>query len=145
MLTVQKKAIKWTGFLRRSNHSGHLIGVAELVDYNGITMPGLTLQIELKEHLTAVRCLYILSIMKLVKGQRKRIYQLEVAPKNKRTHNGKDAVIYGSHEHDGENVVAIDDVTCDNFPDAVAWFFKRTNIVPFQIENPLKDAELQLG
>ena len=142
MLSIHKSALKWTGFDARSNHIGHLIGVAELVDAGGLTLPGVTLQIELKEHLTAVRCLYLFSIMKLEKGQRKRLYQLEVSPKTKRTHNGKDAAIYGPHEHNGEDVIAVDDVSCDNFPKAVAWFFKRTNIAPFPIDNPLKDVEL---
>ena len=48
MINSPKQALRWSGLKPRSNHAGHLVGVAELVDVQGITMPGYTLQIEIK-------------------------------------------------------------------------------------------------
>ena len=138
MLQTPKSAIRWTSLTQRTNHAGHLIGVAELVDAQGITLPGLTLQIEVKAPIDCDRCLYLFSIMRLKNRQRRRAYQLEVAPLGKRTHNGTTA-IHGPHEHIEENEpIAIDhpDVRCDNWAGALAWFFKRTHITPFDILDP---------
>lgn len=138
MLQSQKSAIRWTGLQARSNHAGHLVGVAELTDAQGITLPGLTLQIEVKAPIDCDRCLYLFSIMRLKTRQRRRVYQLEVSPLGKRTHNGTQT-IHGPHEHIDENEpIAIDhpDVKCDNWPGALAWFFRRTHITPFEILDP---------
>ena len=140
MLDTPKQAIRWSGFTQRDNHAGHILGVAELVDAQGITMPGYTLQIEVKAAAEVNRCLYLFSIMHLHNKKRLRAYQLEVAPQNKRTHIGNPN-IYGPHEHVGEEdeptPVVSDDVNCDNWESVVRWFFTRVSVTPFPIENPL--------
>ncbi len=79
MLGTPKQALRWSGFKPSSNHAGHLVGVAELVDAGGVTLPGYTLQIEIKAPVVTARCLYLFSIMRLHQRQRLRAYQLEVA------------------------------------------------------------------
>lgn len=139
MIDTPKQAMRWSGFKPRSNHIGHLIGVAELVDSQGITIPGHTLQIEVKFPVDASRCLYLFSVMRLHKRTRQRVYQLEVAPRTKRTHNGPQP-IYGPHEHVGEDEgptpVADSSVDCENWRGALDWFFKRISLQPFQVEDP---------
>jgi len=138
MLHLPKTAIRWTGLIERSNHAGHLLGVAELVDGNGITLPGITLQIEVKAPAETDRCLYQFSIMQLRHRKRHRLYQLEVAPRSKRTHNGINP-IHGPHEHLGDDdpaVVTDETVKCDNWTGALHWFFLRTSIVPFEVKDP---------
>ncbi len=138
ILEMPKTAIRWTGLIKRTNHAGHLIGIAELVDSGGITLPGLTLQIEVKAPIDCERCLYQFSIMRLKNRQRRRFYQLEVAPLGKRTHNGA-TTLHGPHEHIEENEpIAIDhpDVRCENWAGALAWFFRRTHITHFDIPDP---------
>lgn len=73
MLQATKSVIRWSGLKPRHNHAGHLIGVAELVDSSGITMPGMTLQIEVKAPVDCERCLYLFSIMRLKNRQRRRL------------------------------------------------------------------------
>lgn len=145
MINTPKQAIGWSGFKQRHNHAGHVIGVAELVDAQGITLPGLTLQIEVKAAVEVDRCLYLLSIMQLIKKKRTRAYQLEVAPTSKRTHIGNPN-LYGPHEHVGDEdeptPVVSEDVTCDNWDGVLRWFFNRASIVPFHIENPNGKPEL---
>ncbi|APW37136.1 hypothetical protein RD110_07950 [Rhodoferax koreense] len=136
---MQKRSIRWSGFKARSNHAGHLIGVAEVADGHGITIPGVTVQIEIKAPVDASRCLYLFSLMQQVKGQRGVVYQLEVAPAEKRTHNGH-SPIYGPHEHVGREEeptpVTSSAVTCNNWKSSLAWFFLRVNVQAFPIEDP---------
>ena len=115
-----------------------LLDVAELVDASGVTLPGYTLQIEVKAPIEAERCLFLFSIMRLHLKRRHRVYQLEVAPRDKRTHNGA-TVIFGPHEHvmEAEPVAVADlEVGCHNWQGSLRWFFARTSIVPFDIEDP---------
>ena len=138
ILDQPKQAIRWTGWRPRSTHAGHLVGVAELVGTDGVTLPGYTLQVEIKAPVDANRCLYLFSIMRLHKKQRLRSYQLEVAPHNKRTHNGA-TPIYGPHEHiDDAEPTKVDEpsVRCDNWASALEWFFSRVSVQPFPIEDP---------
>lgn len=138
-LEVPKIVLNWSGLAARANHVGHLVGVGELAEAaTGITLPGLTLQVEVKAPRDVVRCLFLLTIFQLKGGVRQRAYQLEVAPSNKRTHNGAAGAIYGPHEHLGEDVTAIrhEDVDCDNWMGSLQWFFDRTGIDPFDIPDP---------
>ena len=115
-----------------------------MVDMQGITLPGCTLQIEVKAPVDADRCLYLFSIMRMVHTKRMRNYQLEVAPHSKLTHNIL-AKIYGPHEHyrsEEPTAVASMGVTCDNWTGSLAWFFNRVNVTPFDIENPNRHVEL---
>lgn len=144
MIDTPKQALRWSGFRPRSNHAGHLVGVAELVDAQGITLPGYTLQIEIKAPVDTARCLYLFSIMRLHQKQRLRVYQLEVAPRTKRTHNGPQP-LYGPHEHVGDaapTAVIDSGVECDNWPGALQWFFTRVAVQPFDIEDPHRHAQL---
>jgi hypothetical protein len=138
MLDQPKQAIRWTGWRARSNHAGHLVGVAELLGPDGVTLPGYTLQIEIKAPVDTNRCLFLFSIMRLHQKRRLRVYQLEVAPHNQRTHNGA-AVVYGPHEHiSTAEPTAVDAlaVRCDNWVGSLQWFFNRTSVQPFPIEDP---------
>lgn len=144
MIDSPKKALRWSGFKQRSNHAGHLVGVAELIDSYGVTLPGYTLQIEVKAPVDAVRCLFLFSIMRLHQKKRYRVYQLEVAPRGKRTHNGP-TPIFGPHEHVGESEPSsVEDsgVDCDNWKGALQWFFTRISVEPFEVEDPSCNVEL---
>lgn len=138
ILDQPKAAHRWTGLKARTNHVGHLIGVADLVDAQGITLPGYTLQIEVKAPADTARCLYLFSIMRLLHGKRVRVYQLEVAPRSKRTHNGAHP-LFGPHEHLGDaEPTAVEDarVDCADWNGALQWFFVRTQVRPFEIPDP---------
>lgn len=140
LLAQPKLAVRWTGWQPRGNHAGHLIGTAELLELNGTTIPGVTLQIEVKAAVVAPRCLYLFSIMRLAQRDRRPIYQLEVAPADKRTHNGPEP-IYGPHEHvSNTEPTAVNDasVNCESWDDCLRWFLTRTGVTPFQTTNPFQ-------
>lgn len=145
MINTPKVAVKWSGFKSRNNHAGHIFGVAELSDAAGITIPGLTLQLEIRAPVEVDRCYFLFSLMQRTAAGRERTYQLEVVPPNKRSHNGR-SPIYGPHEHIGpiEEPVAVAslDVSCDNWNNTLLWFFNRVSVTPFAIENPHDYVEL---
>lgn len=138
MLDLRKQITRWSGWQPRNNHAGHIIGVADLVGPDGVTLPGYTLEIQVKAPVDTDRCLFLFSIMRLHQKQRLRAYQLEVAPHNKCTHRGI-TVIHGPHEHiDAAEPTAVDApaVRCDNWAGSLQWFFNRVSVQPFPIENP---------
>lgn len=138
LLIRPKRTGVWSGWEHRSNHAGHMIGTAALLEQDGTTIPGITLQVEIKAPVVAVSCLYLFSIMQLAGRERRRLYQLEVSPSIRRSHMGI-APIYGPHEHVGDteaSPVTDPNVHCDQWDGSVAWFFLRTSITPFHLPHP---------
>lgn len=114
----------------RVNHSGHLLATAALEDDTGAILPGLTLQLEVKRPIVADRCLYELGLFLLQNGVRRRIYQLNVCPPDKRSHNGAAGTLHGPHEHVGDHTAAVTDPTvrCGALGVAFAVFCRRVNL-----------------
>ena len=62
----------------RGNHVGHLLATAALEDDTGATIPGLTLQLEVKKPIVVDRCLYELGVFILDAGVRRIVlYKVE--------------------------------------------------------------------
>lgn len=138
LLLREKHAHGWSGFQKRENQANYLIGVAQLTDSGGVFLPGLTLEIEVKAPVIVERCLIFLTLRQRQGTKRPRIYQLEVCPRDKRSHNGI-TTIYGPHEHlleDEPTPVAEVGVNCDNWDGSMAWFVSRTNISDLKVERP---------
>jgi hypothetical protein len=138
LIAQPKSARNWSGFKRRDNHVGHLIGSAILVDQQEITIPGVTIEIEVKAPIVTSRCLLLFTLRHREGKRRPRVYQLEVVPGDKRSHNGE-VSLYGPHEHFLElGAVSIQspEVHCDNWEGCFDWFLKRINIAHFEVERP---------
>jgi hypothetical protein len=138
ILSAKKVAGNWTGFRPKENHRGLVLGLAILFDGTGASIPGLTLQLELRTPTIVNDCLFTFSIFQRFGTTRRRIYQLEICPGDKLSHNGEET-IYGPHEHtpDGEvRAVRESGVDCENWSAGLAWFLSRTNIEPFDLEQP---------
>lgn len=140
-LVEQKKSVRsWSGWKVRGNHVSHLIGVAEITDDEGVSIPGLTIELEVKAAVVANACLYLFSLMQLRGRDRVPVYQLEVASPLKRTHNGL-AVIYGPHEHIGSaEPTPITDtrVDCSSWPNSLQWFSERIKVTNLNPDNPFQ-------
>ena len=76
--------LNWTD---KGNHIGILLAAAQPEDETGAIIPGLTLQLEVKRPVVVDRCQYELGLFLLERGVRRRVYQLNVTPPNKRSHN----------------------------------------------------------
>lgn len=96
-------------WFERDNHVGLLLASAQPEDETGAILPGLTLQFVIKRPIVVDRCLYEFGLFLLEHGVRRRVYQLNVSPADKRSHNGPLGPIYGPHEHVGNQVLPIDD------------------------------------
>lgn len=119
--------IEW---VERTNHAGRLISTSVLEDDTGATIPGLTMQLEIKRPVVVDRCLYEFGLFLLEKGVRRRVYQLNVTPANKLSHNGVTGPIYGPHEHIGDEAVALQqsDIECGKVEAAFAHYCTRINL-----------------
>lgn len=138
LLAIKKKAHNWSGFVKRENQANYLIGTAQLSDISDVFFPGLTMEIEVKAPIQTERCLFLFTLRQRLPGKRPRIYQLDVCPRDKRSHNG-DPVIYGPHEHFfDEDVHAVGDngVNCDDWHRALDWFLRQANILKMNVEWP---------
>lgn len=115
----------------RDNHVGLLLASAQPEDETGAILPGLTLQFEIKRPIVVDRCLYEFGLFLLEHGVRRRVYQLNVSPTDKRSHNGPLGPMYGPHEHVGDRVLPIDDpdVACGRPDVAFAHYCRRINLV----------------
>lgn len=83
----------------RRNHSGYLSAAVRAEDEADATIPGVTVELELKTPLLVESCKNIASIYLLRSGVKYRVYQIEVQPADKRSHNAPGNAIYGLHEH----------------------------------------------
>lgn len=115
----------------RSNQANRLIATAQPEDDTGAIMPGLTIQLEVKRAIVADRCLYELGLFMLEGGVRRRTYQLNVCPPDKRSHNDQQTgSIYGPHEHIGNSVTPVTDpaIRCGSLDVAFQHFCTRINL-----------------
>lgn len=115
----------------RDNHVGLMLASAQPEDETGAILPGLTLQLEIKRPIVVDRCLYEFGLFLLEHGIRRRVYQLNVSPADKRSHNGPLGPMYGPHEHVGNRLLPIDDpdVACGHPDVAFAYYCHRINLV----------------
>ena len=124
----------------RSNHIGLLLATAQPEDETGAIIPGLTLQLEVKRPVVVDRCQYEFGMFLLENGVRRRVYQLNVTPRNKRSHNSVFGPIYGPHEHIGDSVEAVTDpdIQCGQLDVAFQFFCRRTKLTfTGQLNSPL--------
>jgi len=123
----------------RQNHSGHLFAFSQVEDQSGAVIPGLTIYLEVRSPVVATACLYLFTLFKLVDGKRRRAYQLEVAPVEKRTHNEPGRSLYGPHEHFGEMVaLQVQDpgVQCGGWSASFEFFAARCSLTAEPVSTP---------
>jgi hypothetical protein len=114
----------------RDNHVGLLLASAQPEDETGAILPGLTLQFEIKRPIVVDRYLYEFGLFLLEHGVRRRVYQLNVSPADKRSHNNPLGPIYGSHEHVGNQVFSVEDpdIASGRPEVAFAYYCRRINL-----------------
>lgn len=121
-------ALSWS---ERDNHVGQLLATAQPEDVTGVPLPGLTMQLLVKRPVVVERCLYELGLFQLEHGVRRRVYQLNVTPADKRSHNSAAGPLYGPHEHIGTDVrpVLDPDIVCGRLEIAFALYCRRINLI----------------
>jgi hypothetical protein len=139
-MAVPKLCAAILSWADRENHVGLLLATAQPEDETGAIFPGLTLQLIVKRAIIVDRCMYELGMFQLEHGVRRRVYQLNVSPADKRSHNSPTGPLFGPHEHIGDHVepVTDPDVACGRLDVAFALFCRRINLVfTGQLNSPL--------
>ena len=121
---------------KRNNHVGHLIAFARVEDADGVILPGLIVEVECKAALTLDRCLFLFTLFAQRQGAKLRAYQLEISPLDKRTHNEPGNIIYGTHEHWGNEAIALSGFGCDDYSYGLTHFCQQINLAAVQLELP---------
>lgn len=100
-----RKSVRGDLHLRpRNNHAGYIAAAVRPEDETAASIPGLTVELELKIPLRVDACKNTASIYLLRSGVKYRVYQIEIQPVAKRSHNAPGNIIYGPHEHIGDQV-----------------------------------------
>ena len=130
LMAIPKLCSVSLAWSERDNHMGLLLASAQPEDETGAILPGMTLQLIVKRPVVVDRCLYEFGLFQLEQGVRRRVYQLNVSPANKRSHNGPLGPIYGPHEHVGNQVQPITDpdVACGRLDVAFAFYCRWINL-----------------
>jgi len=127
-MEIPKKICGSLEWKHRTNHAGHAYLAGQFEDEDGAIIAGLTFQVEVKAPVVSTRCLFLFTVFMLLHGAKQRLYQLEVAPAGKRTHNSATQTTYGPHEHIGALVVEVSSVGCHDFDGAIDHFAKQCSI-----------------
>lgn len=138
IILIPKTVLRPPSWAPRNNHAGHIVAVADLLDASYTTIPGYTIQLEVKAPIIVNSCLYLFSVMRHQARMRRPVFQLEVAPDRKRTHNGTPP-IYGPHLHCGDAdpvPVQCPDVHCGSWAGSLKWFLEQARIEPFPMDDP---------
>ncbi len=132
VMAVPKLCAASFGWTERDNLADLLLALAQPEDETGAILPGLTMQLVVKRPVVVDRCLYEFGLFQLEHGVRRRVFQLNVSPANKRSHNGpQGGADYGPHEHVGDGAVrpiTDPDIACGRLALAFAHYCKRINL-----------------
>ena len=131
ILATPKRCAAAFSWRERDNHVGQLLATAQPEDDTGVLLPGLTMQLVVKRPVVADRCLYELGLFRLEHGVRHRVYQLNVTPADKRSHNSVAGPLYGPHEHIGSDVRPVMDpgIVCGRLEIAFTLYCRRINLI----------------
>lgn len=120
--------LEWS---ERPNNSRLLQSVATLLDDDGATIPGVTVELRYRHGTVADECKYLFTLF-LFRGNRERIYQLEVVPPHQRSHRHEGGEWwYGPHQHFGHRAEKLPDevtVGCDDHENCFRVFLRLANI-----------------
>lgn len=131
ILLIQKilsvEEISWG---QKPENSSFMRFSAQLLDSDGASIPGLSTEMEFRQHPRFDDCKYTFSIYKFVVGGRRRAYQLEVVPVEDKSHSDSNCKLYGPHEHIGSTVseVRIGSLGCKDHEKWFREYLSRANI-----------------
>jgi len=117
-----------------------------LADDNGVTIPGLSVDLQYRRGMLMDECKYKFTIF-LFRGRRHRLYQIEVVPPDQPSHTENGKKWYGPHQHFGDRAEKIDEkLGCNDHEEWFKVFLKRANIGPakYMPPPPLQQGELPL-
>lgn len=127
----------------RPNNSNFLAATANILDENGATIPGLTMELAYRRGRIAEDCKYDFSIFSLRGNRKRRVYQINVVAPDRWAHIDGDGTWFGPHQHFGERAARIEPDPGLGCTDHEKWFrlfLKQANI---QFSGKYLPAEIQ--
>lgn len=107
----------------KPTNSAFLVAGANLLDTDGATIPGLTVELHYRRGSIAPDdCKYAFIIFLFKGGKKRRLYQIDVRPKDKSSHTGENGKWFGPHQHFGERAAPFKDDLGLDCPDHEKWF-----------------------
>lgn len=106
------------------------LAVLHLKDSEGKTIIEHTVELQHRTGRYQDECKYTFTIFRLV-PRKTRLYQIEVAPKDHKSHAEAGKGYYGPHQHFGDRYETLEesrDLGCKDFEDWFRVFLKRANI-----------------
>lgn len=114
----------------KATHSAFKVIYFRPLDEDRVSIPGLSIEITIRTGLVVDRCKYTFTLFMLSQRKKHRVYQLEVVPADKRSHNGPPR-IYGPHEHYGDSgdVRPVQNsLCCSDYKEWLNLFCQRINL-----------------
>lgn len=111
-------------------HSRYVTARFVVADDTGATIPGVTVEFLFRPGVVATDCKFAFTLFAQRAHRRCRVYQIEVVPPERRSHNGPSGCIYGPHQHFGERAEVLGGTGLGCL-DHEAWmreFLHRSNI-----------------
>jgi hypothetical protein len=130
ILAMDKYWVEDLQWVSRPSNSAILVTGNALRDDTGATIAGLSVECRYRKGAVADRCKYQFTIF-LFRGNRERIYQIEVIPQNQKGHRENGVSWFGPHQHFGHTAKPMPDGTqigCDDYEGAFRTFLKLSNI-----------------
>lgn len=152
IISMAKRCADKLVYTTKDNNRAFQLITFRAEDEIGMSIPGVTIEICLRTPQIVDDCKYTFTIFRLVKQRRRRIYQLEVVPRDKKSHNGPPR-IYGPHVHQLDTVTAVNlDLCCKDYHDWLVWFCQQINLTlerepppPFGNDDGLQLADQESG
>lgn len=101
-----------------------------VADESGATIPGLTVEFDFRRGDVVNDCKFSFTLFGRRGTVSRRVYQIEVVPPERKSHNGESGALYGPHQHVGEKALAIDvgALGCMHHELWVREFLRQANI-----------------
>lgn len=123
----------------RGNQTNYRVCATTLHDAAGVSVPGMTLQLEVRRPARVGDCYFMFGVYLSTRAGRWRVLQIEVYPANKPSHRCPDGtVLHGPHLHWGEDGFTIVDTRlhCDDWAGSLAVFTELASISNVNVPPP---------
>jgi len=131
IMSQRKEIVGSAVWTSRPNYAGSRVWAAPLADMQGITIPGLTLYMEVRSPIYADACLYLFTLLQRGTPNAPRLYQLEVCPPQKPSHRDAGQQFFGPHEHVGDEALPLqhEALKCGDWKSGFDWLLGRVNVM----------------